>query len=211
MTLKLPDTGAETDAQGRRHPPSALRNAPAILSALQAYSLQGHLLEIASGSGLHAAHIAPHFPALTWQPTDLDPANLASITAWTRDIATVRPPIQLDATTTNWHTRHPNQDAILLVNLLHLIPTAQAATLLQEAALALTPGGTAFFYGPFLRGGQTTSEGDAKFHASLQAQNPEIGYKDIAWAEAQLHAQGLITTTQNLPANNILLIANKPR
>ena len=35
MTLRLPDSGAETDAQGRRHTPSAQRNAPAILTALR--------------------------------------------------------------------------------------------------------------------------------------------------------------------------------
>ncbi len=145
MPLKLPDTGAPTDAQGRRHSPSAQRNAPAILAALQAYPLQGHLLEIASGSGYHAAHIAPHFPNLTWQPTDYDTANLPSITAWTHAIANIRPPIQRDATAKDWHKTHPNQDAILLINLLHLITKDQAASLLTESALSLTPGGHAFF------------------------------------------------------------------
>jgi hypothetical protein len=211
MTLKLPETGAPTDPQGRRHSPSAQRNAPAILAALQAYPLQGHLLEIASGTGYHAAHIAPHFPNLIWQPTDYDTGNLPSITAWTHAIANIRPPIQRDATAKGWHKHHPNQDAILLINLLHLIPSKAATTLLQESALALTPGGCAFFYGPFLRNGKTTSEGDADFHASLQSQNPEIGYKDLDWTMAQLTAQNLQVTTQNLPANNILLIAQKPR
>ncbi len=211
MTLKLPDTGAPTDPQGRRHSPSAQRNAPAILAALQAYPLQGHLLEIASGTGYHAAHIAPHFPNLTWQPTDYDTANLPSITAWTYAIASIRPPIQRDATAKGWHKIHPNQDAILLINLLHLITKDQAASLLKESALALTPGGYAFFYGPFLRHGKTTSEGDTNFHASLQSQNPDIGYKDLDWAIAQLTAQNLQVTTQYLPANNILLIAQKPR
>lgn len=211
MTLKLPDTGAPTDAQGRRHNPSALRNTPAILAALKTYPLQGRLLEIASGSGYHAAQIAPHFPNLLWHPTDYDTGNLPSITAWTLGVTNIRPPIQLDATAKGWHNHHPNQDAILLVNLLHLIPTPAAATLLTEAALALTPGGCAFFYGPFLRNGQTTSEGDANFHASLQSQNPEIGYKDLDWIMAQLRLQNLQFTTQDLPANNILLIAQKPR
>jgi hypothetical protein len=211
MTLKLPDTGAPTDAQGRRHSPSALRNAPAILAALQAYNLQGNLLEIASGSGYHAAQIAPHFSNLIWQPTDYDAENLPSITAWTQATANIRPALQLDATAKGWHKDHPNQDAILLINLLHLIPSTAAITLLNESAQALTPGGHGFFYGPFLRNGQTTSEGDANFHASLQAQNPKIGYKNLDWAIAQLTAQNLTVTIQDLPANNILLIAQKPR
>ena len=116
-----------------------------------------------------------------------------------------------DATAKDWHKIHPNQDATLLINLLHLITKDQAASLLTESARALTPGGYAFFYGPFLRNGQTTSEGDADFHASLQSQNPEIGYKDLDWTMAQLTAQNLQLTTQDLPANNILLIAQKPR
>jgi Protein of unknown function (DUF938) len=211
MTLKLPDTGAPTDPQGRRHSPSAQRNAPAIRTALQAFPVHGNLLEIASGSGYHAAQIAPHFPNLTWQPTEFDAENLPSITAWTQNIPNIRPPIQLDATTKGWHKLHPNQDAILLINLLHLISSDQAVSLLNESVLALTPGGHGFFYGPFLRDGQTTSQGDASFHASLQLQNPEIGYKDLAWTMAQLSAQNLQLTTQDLPTNNILLIAHKPR
>ncbi len=70
---------------------------------------------------------------------------------------------------------------MLLVNLLHLIPAPAAETLLAEVALALAPGGTFCLYGPFLRDGQPTSPGDAAFDASLRAQDPTIGYKDLAW------------------------------
>lgn len=205
MTLKLPDSGAETDALGRRHTPSAQRNAPAILAALQAHALQGKLLEIASGSGYHAAQIAPAFPGLIWQPTDLDPANLASITAWTRAIPSVLPPVLLDATAPGWHAQHPAQNAILLVNLLHLIPST--TTLLAEIARALAPQGRAFLYGPFLRNGQATSPGDAAFHASLQAQNPTIGYKDLDATLATLQSHGLATQITEMPANNLLITA----
>lgn len=205
MTLKLPDTGAQTDALGRRHTPSAQRNAPAILQALRAHDLQGILLEIASGSGYHAAQFAPAFPALRWQPTDIAAENLASITAWTKDIAMVLPPRVLDATRPGWHTHHSAQNAILLVNLLHLIPST--TTLLHETALALAPSGKAFFYGPFLRGGQPTSPGDAAFHASLQAQDPRIGYKDIDATCETLHQHGLATRITEMPANNLLITA----
>lgn len=207
MTLRLPDSGAETDVQGRRHTPSAQRNAAAILTALRPHMPAGRLLEIASGSGYHAAQLAPAFPATLWQPTDIDPGNLASITAWTRDIASVLPPQILDATHPGWHTRFPAQNAILLVNLLHLIPSA--ATLLHEISLALAPGGVAFLYGPFLRDDQATSPGDAAFHASLQAQDPRIGYKDLGQITAALNAHGLTTETEQLPANNLLLITRK--
>ena len=207
MTLRLPDTGAATLPDGRRTPASAQRNAAPILQVLQAYSLQGPLLEIASGSGLHAAEFARALPEVIWQPTDLDPDNLASISAWTKNIANVAGPRVLDATAPDWHRQFLAQNAVLLVNLLHLIPETAAATLLAEIAACLAPQGRAFLYGPFLRDGQATSEGDAAFDASLRAQNPTIGYKDLAWVTDQLAESGLRCELQQMPANNLMLIA----
>ena len=199
--MRLPDTGAEVLADGRRLVPSAQRNAPAILAEMQRHNLRGNMLEIASGSGLHAAYIAPHFPDLVWQTSDIDPDNLPSLRAWTGGIAHIRPPILLDATAPGWHRDHPNLDAILVVNLLHLIPSAQ--TLLDEITLALR--GTAFLYGPFLRNGQTTSPGDAAFDASLREQDASLGYKDVDWVLTRLAA--LDVTVTDMPANNLLITA----
>jgi hypothetical protein len=203
--LRLPDSGAEVQADGRRMVPSAARNLSAILAILQTYDLQGRLLEIASGSGLHAGHIAPHFPDLIWQPTDLDAENFASIRAWTSGAVNVVPPVQLDATAPGWGAAHGPQDAILLVNLLHLIPDTGAQTLLSE--LPLSVGGRAFVYGPFLRGGKTTSDGDAAFHASLRDQDARLGYKDLDWVCRILQARGLSVFVQEMPANNLMICA----
>ena len=206
MTLKLPDTGAETLPDGRRLPASAQRNAAPILQILQGLGLHGSLLEIASGSGLHASYMAPAL-GVTWQPTDVDPANLPSIRAWAATAPNILPPIRLDATKPGWAKTTGPHNAILLVNLLHLIPENAAATLLAELPHALTPNGTACLYGPFLRDNQPTSPGDAAFDASLRAQDPQIGYKDIAWVTAQLAQSGLTTQITEMPANNLMLIA----
>lgn len=40
------------------------------------------MLEVGSGTGEHAVHFAHHLPALRWQPSEADPAALASITDW---------------------------------------------------------------------------------------------------------------------------------
>lgn len=206
MTLKLPDSGADTLPDGRRMVPSAMRNAEPILQELQRLGLRGRLLEIASGSGLHAAQMAGPL-GLIWQPTDVEPANFASIAAWSAATdAAILPPLLLDATQPGWAARLGTWDAILLVNLLHLIPEPAAATLLAELGAALAPGGTACLYGPFLRDGQPTSEGDAAFDASLRAQNPAIGYKDLAWVIAELAKAGLTTGIKAMPANNLLLV-----
>lgn len=211
MSLSLPDSGAETAPDGRRLVASAQRNAAAILAVLQEHAPRsGQMLELAAGSGLHAAQFAAALPGLLWQPTDHDPANFASILAWAATAPLpIRPPALLDATARGWSALWPDQDAILLVNLLHLIPTAAAATLLAETARALARGGTAFLYGPFLRDGLATSTGDAAFDASLRAQDRAIGYKDISWVTGQLGLAGLTVQVLALPANNLMILARR--
>lgn len=209
MTLRLPDTGAQTLPDGRRIPASAERNAEPILQVLQTANLRGPVLEIASGSGLHAARFAQALPDVTWQPTDVDAANMASITAWTSHLPNVLPPLVLNACVSGWHKQFAPQNAVLLVNLLHLIPIDAAATLLAEFALCLADHGTGFLYGPFLRDGLATSAGDAAFDASLRAQDSSIGYKDLAWVEQQLNQSGLQLQIRQMPANNLMLIADR--
>lgn len=207
MTLRLPDTGADVLPDGRRMVPSADRNSAPILEVLQGLGLTGRLLEIASGAGLHAARMAGPL-GLIWQPTDVDPANFASIRAWSATSAVaILPPVLLDATQPGWAGTTGRWDAILLVNLLHLIPAAAVESLLAELAHALAPQGTACLYGPFLRDGQPTSPGDAAFDASLRAQDPAIGYKDLAWVTGLLSAAGLVVDVVPMPANNLMLIA----
>ena len=209
MALKLPDTGAEILPDGRRMVPSAARNAGPILEVLLGLDLKGRLLEIASGSGLHAAEMAGKL-ALDWQPTDVDPANLPSIRAWSaRSGGAIREPILLDATAPGWSTQLGQWDVVLLVNLLHLIPSPAAETLLAEVALVLSPNGTFCLYGPFLRDGQATSPGDAAFDASLRAQDPTIGYKDLGWVLGHLKGHGLKVRVVEMPANNLMLLARK--
>ena len=67
----------------RQFSPSAARNRDPILAVLQrVLPAAGLVLEIGSGTGEHAVHFARHLPALCWQPSDADPAALASITDW---------------------------------------------------------------------------------------------------------------------------------
>ena len=209
MSLRLPDTGAETLPDGRRMTASAQRNAGPILAVLQRLRLRGRLLEIASGSGLHAAHMAEPL-GLTWQPTDVDPGNLPSIRAWAATSpAAILPPILLDATAPGWAATLPRQDAVLLVNLLHLVSAPRATVILSEIPQVLAPGGVACLYGPFLRNGQPTSDADAAFDASLRAQDPGIGYKDLAWVTGELAKSGMTTEVLPMPANNLMLVVRR--
>jgi SAM-dependent methyltransferase len=205
MSLRLPDSGAEVLADGRRLAPSAARNAGPILGVLRRVVRPGdRVLELASGTGQHAAEFAPALAA-DWQPSDVEPANFASITAWSGAVA--RPPILLDACAPGWGKG--DRDVVLAVNLLHLVPETGATVLLTEAAKALAPRGRFCLYGPFLREGRATSEGDAAFDASLRAQDARLGYKDLGWVMARLGAAGLGVQAVPMPANNLMLIAFK--
>ena len=213
MTLRLPDSGADISIDGRRHAPSAMRNQDAILDVLRTEApSHGKLLEIASGSGQHAAAGARALPGLIWQPSDANPDNLTSINAWRAHDPqpNLRAAMVLDAASPGWAAKWPAQDVVLIINLLHLIPADMAAAILSESALALARDGRLMVYGPFLRGGETTSDGDAAFDASLRAQDASIGYKDLAWVQAQFGAAGLKTRITPMPANNLMLVGQRP-
>ncbi|HSF63874.1 MAG TPA: DUF938 domain-containing protein [Paracoccaceae bacterium] len=213
MTLRLPDSGAGVTPDGRRHAPSAERNAGAILDVLRhVLPPRGRMLEIAAGTGQHAAAFATALPGWDWQATDADPANLPGIAAWAAHAGApnLAPPVVLDAARPGWAADWAGRDAVLIVNLVHLIPAPAATTVLAEAAAALAPGGCLCLYGPFLRDGQATSPGDATFDASLRAQDPAIGYKDAAWVRARLTDAGLRVTCREMPANNLIWVAFKP-
>lgn len=206
---------APSFADGRLSAPAALRNRDDLARALAALvPATGRALEIASGTGEHVIRFAPAMPGLHWHPSDPDPARRASIAAWTaaEPAPNIAAPIDLDACAPGWAARHGAFDVITLANLLHLVPPDAARTCLTEIARALRPGGRAFVYGPFLRDGKTTSEGDAAFHGRLRAANPGAGYKDLGWVLEQWEDAGLRTDPpRQLPANNLLLCGLKPQ
>ncbi|WP_439136716.1 DUF938 domain-containing protein [Roseicyclus sp.] len=211
--LDLPDAAAKT-ADPRISAPSALRNREAITAELTRIAPQhGCALEIASGTGEHVIAFAAAMPGIVWQPTDPEPTRRASITAWVADagLPNILPPRDLDAAQPGWTKDHGPADLIVLINLLHLISMPEVTTLLAEVAAALAPGGRFALYGPFLRDGCTTSQGDADFDAALRAQDPAIGYKDMADVIAMLQRHGLAhAETIPMPANNLLLVFDRP-
>jgi SAM-dependent methyltransferase len=202
VSLRLPDSGAEVLADGRRVAPSAARNAGPILRVLRRVVVPGaRVLELASGTGQHAAEFAGAL-GVEWQPSDVTDGQFSSIAAWAGP--GVRPAMLLDACAPGWNVGQ--WDAVVAVNLLHLVPEAGAAVLIEEAARALVPGGRLAVYGPFLREGLATSDGDAAFDADLRAQDGRLGYKDLGWVMARMGAAGLGVEVVPMPANNLMLL-----
>jgi SAM-dependent methyltransferase len=207
--LDLPNAAHRDAARGRLTSPAAARNCQAILDVvLPRLPPAGHVLEIASGTGQHVAALAAHRPDLTFQPTDPDPERREAIDQRCRSLRNVSPAGGLDACRQGW-ADEAAVEAVLIVNLLHLITDSELAILLDEVARALMPGGLLAIYGPFLRCGRPIGDGDRRFHESLRMQDPDVGYKDIAVLEDVLPALGLTVEVIAMPVNNLMALGRK--
>ncbi|WP_371157829.1 DUF938 domain-containing protein [Jannaschia sp. 2305UL9-9] len=189
--------------------PSAARNLGPILDVLlPRLPRRGDVLELASGTGQHIAALAAHRPDLTFYPTEPDPMRRIAIDARCKGLPNVAPAGDLDACQRGW-AQAEAADAIVVVNLLHLISDAEMSILLDEAARALGPGCVLSLYGPFLRDGAYASDGDRTFDESLRAQDPGIGYKDVEVLRTVLTVLDFSLEVVDMPANNLTILARK--
>nr|WP_316639886.1 DUF938 domain-containing protein [uncultured Roseateles sp.] len=193
--------------------PAAERNKQPILEVLQRLlPARGVALEIASGTGQHAAHFAAGLPGWTWQPSEYEAANLASIAAWTAELANVLPAIQLDVLAADWPLPAAAQtlDAIFCANMLHISPWATCAALMRGAARHLAPQGRLLTYGPYRVPGVATAASNLAFDADLRARNAAWGLRDLAEVCAEADAVGLRLVEQiGMPANNLMLMFSR--
>ncbi|KQV85990.1 DUF938 domain-containing protein [Pelomonas sp. Root1237] len=194
----------------RRHSPAAERNGPPILAALQRLLPHrpsgGLLLEIASGTGQHAAFLSEGLPGWQWQPSDFDAASLPSIAAWCEGLARVRPPITLNVLDADWAGVPAQVDAIYCANMIHIAPWASTAGLMQGAARHLAPDGLLITYGPYLVDGEATAPSNLAFDADLRERNPAWGIRRLNDVAEQAAAAGLqLRERLDMPANNLLL------
>jgi SAM-dependent methyltransferase len=194
---------------GRRHAPATARNSDAIATLLAALlPPDGLVLEVASGSGEHVVHFARRFPALRFQPSDPDPAALASIAAWTAQagLANVAPPIRLDAAAPeSWPLAAA--DALLCINMVHISPWEATLGLLAGAARLLPEGGLLYLYGPYVQRGIETAASNLAFDQSLRRRDPAWGLRRVDAVEAAASVVGLgLERVVTMPANNLSLI-----
>lgn len=214
MTDLPPSASVATPIEGGKLlAPSALRNIAAVVGLVRdAAPTKGRALEIASGTGQHIVGLASALPQLDWFPSEVEPKRIASINAYADEAGhgNLHPARLLDAATVGWAKQHSPYDMIYLGNLLHLVPDEIARSIISQVAQALTPKGVFVLYGPFMRSGALTSDGDAKFHAELRASDPDIGYKDDIWIKQVLTEAGLpVIVVQDMPANNLGFIARR--
>lgn len=201
---------AEAEADGRLHAPHVARNAEPIRRALAGLiGDEGTVLEIGSGTGQHAAHLAAAFPRHLWVPSDSDPGHLASIAAWRchAGLANFAEPLRLDAArplAEEPEVAALSPVAVFAANVIHIAPWAVAEGIVVGAARLLRPGGRLVLYGPFSHDGRLEGEGNRRFDAALKAANPAWGIRDIRDVARLARAAGFAVPPDLLPmpANN---------
>ena len=155
----------------KQHAPATLRNRDAIAQVLaRELPAQGRVLEIASGTGEHAAFFAERFPALEWQPSDPSGEALASIAAYRVDYpgGNLAGPVLLDAVAPEgWPVAAA--EAIVCINMVHISPWEATLGLFAGAARLLDRhGGPLILYGPYLEQAVDTAPSNLEFDASLR-------------------------------------------
>ena len=203
-----PWIAAEAGVEAKMVAPAAARNRDPIVALLRTILPKaGTVLEVASGSGEHLVHFAEMFLGLDWQPSDPEPAALASIAAWSAQacLPNVAPPLKLDAMASNWPLARA--DAILCINMIHIAPWAATIGLMAGARRLLGAGAPLYLYGPFRQTGVPLSPSNAAFDISLKSRDPQWGLRcehDVATVAA---AHGLTLAERHaMPANNVSLI-----
>jgi hypothetical protein len=192
----------------KRVAPAAERNKAPIAEVLaEVLPAAGVALEIASGSGQHAAFFAAAFPSLTWQPSDLDPDNLASIEAYVGEagLPNLRPPIRLDAAADDWPV--VRVDAVVCINMIHISPWSACLGLLRGAGRVLPQGHPLVLYGPFAIDGDYTAASNVAFDQRLRQENAAWGVRELREVErAGLDAGLALERVVPRPANNHVVV-----
>jgi SAM-dependent methyltransferase len=196
------------------HSPAAERNRQPILDMLRrVLPPQGSALEIASGTGQHAAWFAAGLPGWRWQPTEADASMLSVIAAWTHaaGAANVRPPRRLDVMAPQWPADgapfDERFDAVYCANLLHIAPWPTCAALMRGASRCLAPGGMLLTYGPYWVDGVPAAPSNVAFDQGLRERDPRWGMRRLEDVADEAARVGLrLQQRHEMPANNLLLV-----
>jgi len=195
-------------SEPRRHAPATSRNRAAILGVLsRILPPTGLVLEVAAGTGEHAAFMATALPDLVWQPTDPDPLALASIEGHRQaaGLSNLRPAISLDARDAEWPIHAA--DAVVSINMIHIASWSACAGLLAGAARVLPPNGALYLYGPFMVDGAHTAESNRRFDLDLRARNHDWGVRDLVEVTGMATRCGLsLDEAVSMPANNLSVV-----
>jgi SAM-dependent methyltransferase len=208
----------------RQYAPATERNREPILRVLEdVLPATGTILEIASGTGEHAAFLAPRLHPRRWLPSDVNPVACASIAAWRDQVSApnLYPPIRLNVSDRPWPIEQDQLPetlqkagfqcsdivAIVNINMIHIAPWDACLALLEGAGRLLPAGGILYLYGPFRQHRLETALSNEAFDRSLREQNSAWGlrYLEDVIEIAKPHNLTFIKTVE-MPANNLSVI-----
>jgi len=197
----------------KRYAPATERNRESILQVLREYlPEQGTVLEIAAGTGQHAAFFSRHLEPRFWLPTDMGAASLASIDSWREEVSSsnLLRSRELDVRDAVWPVEHALPapiSAVVNINMVHISPWECCTALFSGAARLLPSYGVVFMYGPFKCEGQHTAASNARFDSQLRSENPEWGVRDLEVVTDVAIACGFERRAAiEMPANNLSLV-----
>ena len=182
--------------------PACDRNRDAILGVLrERFADRSRVLEIGSGTGQHAVHFAAAMPHLTWQTSDVA-AHLPGIGQWLAEAQLPNTP-EPQVFDVNGVWPAGRFDAVFSANTLHIMAWDEVVRLFEGLREVMRPGALLTVYGPFNEGGRFTSASNAAFDATLRADHPQRGIRDIEAVDALARCAGLARIDdQPMPAHN---------
>ncbi len=188
--------------------PSATRNCQVIGAQLnEVLPPRAHVLEIASGTGQHGAHMCALRPDINWQMSDYDETSRRSQQAYVQDfLSQMPPPLSLDMTQEDWAEGMSLVDAVYCANMIHIAPWEAALGLAKGLKHILKKDGVFCLYGPFLLDGDSAVS-NLQFNQSLKSRNPAWGVRNLQAVKHIFADVGLDhCTVIEMPRDNFLLV-----
>ena len=177
---------------------------------------KNNVLEIACGTGEHAAYFCSNIAGLTYLPTEPQTEMHDSITAWAanseEDISSVNSillaPIQVDVT--SYDTEVISEifppctiDVIICINMIHISPLSCTESLFKLAAEYLSPGGILVLYGPFKENNYLCPS-NVQFDESLKSRCVDWGIRDLEKVMSVGESVSIrFERKYEMPANNL--------
>jgi cyclopropane fatty-acyl-phospholipid synthase-like methyltransferase len=190
--------------------PAARRNRAAILDVLRdEFADRRRVLEIGSGTGQHAVYFSAALPHLEWQTSDR-PDYLPGIQSWIDDAASDNLPSPIELDVDDDELPIGEFDAVFSANTAHIMSASSVENMIRLVGHLLPSDGVFCLYGPFNVGGEFTSQSNARFHESLQVQDPAMGIRDLETLQSSAANVGLtLLRRYAMPSNNQLLVWSK--
>jgi len=191
--------------------PSVSTNKEPILEIFKKIINKGPtvLLEIGSGTGEHAIHIAKALPDLYWYCSDLEESH-QNIEYWLNhaDLPNISKKI---ATYKASRDKFPDlkPDYVFTANSLHIMSLKEVRAFIADLS-ALNSGSVVIIYGPFNYSGQYSSESNKEFDKWLKNRNELWGIKDFSFVKDLMKDSGFVFKEDiEMPANNRILLFKK--